>query len=59
MIITIVSETFPRTVQKTYNPVILSQDLYMLPIDTKTVLVDSSCKWNMFFIRISAAREDE
>jgi GTPase SAR1 family protein len=44
MIITIVSETFPRTVQKTYNPVILSQDLYMLPIDTKTVLVDSSCK---------------
>ena len=43
MIITIVSETFPRTVMKTYHPVNLSQELYMLPIDTNTVLVDSSC----------------
>ena len=48
MIITIVSESFPRQVAKTYHPVILSSDLYMLPINTSTVLVDSS-----------SAREDE
>jgi Ras family protein T1 len=48
IIITIVSETFPRQVSKTYHPVILSSDLYMLPINTSTVLLDSS-----------SAREDE
>lgn len=48
IIITIVSETFPRQVSKTYHPVILSSDLYMLPINTSTVLLDSS-----------SAKEDE
>jgi len=63
IIITIVSETFPRTVNKTYHPVNLSQELYMLPIDTNTVLVDSSCKTNDddddYIIFNIAAKEDE
>lgn len=43
IIITVVSETFPRgSVAKTYHPVILSSDLYMLPASTQTVLIDSS-----------------
>ncbi len=44
IIITLVSETFPRVVQKTYHSVVISPDLYMLPINTSTVLIDSSCK---------------
>jgi len=44
IILTLVSETFPRTVPKTYHPVIISADLYMLPISKNTVLLDSSCK---------------
>jgi len=45
IIVTLVSETFPRgSVSKTYHPVIISSDLYMLPINTSTVLLDSSCK---------------
>jgi len=61
MIITIVSETFPRTVMKTYHPVNLSQELYMLPIDTNTVLVDSSCNFHSHqnYNFNTAAREDE
>lgn len=42
IIITIVSETFPRVVNHTYVPVIISPDLYMLPINANTVLIDSS-----------------
>lgn len=45
IIITLASETFPRTLkEKTYHPVIISSDLYMLPINTSTILLDSSCK---------------
>lgn len=53
-----VSETFPRTVNKTYHPVIISPDLYMLPINTSTVLLDSSCKIKKLLI-IEAAKDDE
>ena len=43
IIITIVSETFPHVVpQKSYHPVILNSDMYMLPSITSIVLVDSS-----------------
>ena len=48
IIITLVSETFPRVVNKTYHPVVISPELYMLPISTSTVLQDSS-----------SAKEDE
>jgi len=52
MIITLVSETFPRVVKKTYHPVIISPDLYMLPINTSTVLLDSSCKLSLIFSNV-------
>lgn len=42
IIVTIVSDSFPRLVNKTYHPVIISPDMYMLPINTPTVLLDSS-----------------
>ena len=62
IIITLVSETFPRYVNKTYHPVIISPDLYMLPINTSTVLLDSSCNLIMimfYFIKYIASRDDE
>lgn len=52
IIITIASETFPRTVSKTYHPVIISPDLYMLPINNSTVLIDSSCNEMLELIKI-------
>jgi len=59
IIVTLVSETFPRgSVSKTYHPVIISSDLYMLPINTSTVLLDSSCKPRHAIIAL-ALREEE
>lgn len=48
IILTIVSEQFPRQVPKKYQRVQVSSDLYMLPTNTLTSLIDSS-----------TAREDE
>ena len=42
IILTLASEKFPRTVPKIYRPVIISSELYMLPINTKTILLDST-----------------
>ena len=54
------SDNFPRTVkEKTYHPVIISSDLYMLPINTSTILLDSSCIIINTFTFILASRENE
>ncbi len=44
--------------KKTYHPVSISPDLYMLPINKTTVLLDSSSKLS-HFDPPAAAKEDE
>ena len=42
IIVTLISDTFPRQVQKTYHPVTISPDHYLLPSNVYTQLIDSS-----------------
>ena len=42
IIVTLISDNFPRQVQKTYHPVTISPDHYQLPNNVYTQLIDSS-----------------
>lgn len=42
IIVTLISDSFPRRVQKLYNPVIVSSEHYLLPSNVFTQLIDSS-----------------
>lgn len=57
IILTLVTETFPRQPPKKYNPVIVQPD--MLPSSKQTMLMDSSSKDSQIVIRNLDAREDE
>jgi hypothetical protein len=46
IILTLVSENFPRMVTKVTHPALISPDLYMLPINASALLVDSSSDRN-------------
>ena len=42
IIVTLISDNFPKNVQKTYHPVTISPDHYLLPSNVYTQLIDSS-----------------
>jgi mitochondrial Rho GTPase 1 len=42
IIVTLISETFPRQVQSTFHPVTISPDQFLLPSNVYTQLIDTS-----------------
>ena len=46
IIVTLISDSFPKQVQKTYHPVTISPDHYLLPNNVCTQLIDSSSSKN-------------
>ena len=44
IILTLISDTFPRQVQKTFHPVTISPNHYMMPNKNFTQLIDSSSR---------------
>jgi len=42
IIVTLISDNFPRMVHKTYHPVTISPDHYLLPNKVYTQLIDTS-----------------